>query len=120
MNKVTIGTISANIAGDYRYTDTLRVELDVESNTVTISVFTTGAVGGMDGPGGATEPRADFTSSCPADPKATLALVKGVLAQGRYNFKNYGKPTKNFRWVGVEKRGLSLALVKQAIELARE
>lgn len=79
-----------------------------------------GAVGGMDGPGGATEHRADYTTSCPADPRATLALVKGVLAQDRYNFKRYGKPTKNFSWAVIGKRGLSLALAKEAIAAAKE
>ncbi len=126
MNKFLIGSISANIAGDHRYTDTCQVKYDADANNVVVEVFSTGALGGMDGPGGRTEPRAEFNETCKAEPKAVLALVKRVMKDGRYNFKTYGKPTKRFSWAvngrmyDPKGRGLNLALVTKALNCKDE
>lgn len=116
MNKVIIGSLSANIAGDHRYTDALRVEWN-EDKTVTVSVFSTGAIGGMDGPGGATEPTPQATATTKPLPSAkdVMQLIKRYVNDTSYNFKRYGKPTKNFYWRGGA-RGLSMALCKRALD----
>ncbi len=122
MSNFRLGSISACIAGDHRYTDRCDVSIDIDTMTVTVEVDVTGAAGGMDGPGGTTKPRADFTATCKAEPKAVLALVKSVMRDGRYNFKTYGKPSKRFQWVvdgrryDPKDRGLNINLVTQAMK----
>lgn len=118
MGKVVIGSLAASVDGDLRYTDILRVEYDAESDTVEVTVSSTGAAGGMDSRGGATESAVEFRSSCPADPRAVLGLVRGALGQRRFNFKRYGRPAKRFAWRGAGS-GVSLALCEKALDLAR-
>lgn len=107
-----IGSLSANIAGDHRYTDRLSV-ID-EGDKVRITVSSTGAVGGMDGPGGAYEPFVNFNETCERSPKAVLTLIKKVISNANWNFKRYGKPTRRFWWAHGD-NGISLATIKAAL-----
>ena len=121
-NLITLGTLSACIAGDYRYTDTLRVYLNPSDDTVVITVSSTGAVGGMDGPGGRTEERVDYKAVSKPGAKAgeVLKMIKVVTTDRKWNFKEYGKPTKRFYWCLGGGNGLNAALCTSALALARE
>lgn len=117
---ITIGHISANIAGDARYTDRLTLTYDPTSRVVTCEVRTTG---GMDGPGGADPSRLEMSQSTVADPtpKQVMDLVNAALSRNDFSFKRYGTPSKRFTWntLDGDKRGLSLALAKAALACAR-
>lgn len=110
MNRNTIGHISANIAGDPRYTSLIEVTLD--GDKVTVQRLESGAVGGMDGPGGRTGYSVKHTATCAVDPKAVVALIKRAMDS---TIKDYGKPTKNFEWAGSKDRGLSVAKCQTAL-----
>jgi len=116
-NAVLIGTLTATIDGDGRYTDRLEVKLNVTTNTVTVQVRSSTPRGGMDGdstPYWNDQLVATLTNPKPAD---VLKAVKSALSNDAWNFKRYGKPTKNFLWYTPEAHrvGLSLALVKSAL-----
>ena len=119
---IVIGRISACIGGDARYTDTLRVSYDRTARRARVVVTETSAQGGMDGPGGSTEPRASFDEWTPESPtpKQVLDLAKRALGDGRFSFQRYGRPTKRFEWFTLDepKRGLSAALVRDALAYA--
>lgn len=119
---VTIGRISACIAGDHRYTDTLVLTYDPNSRVVTCEVRSTTASGGMDGPGGTDPARLQLSRSTLADPtpKQVLLLAKDALARSDFNFERYGKPTKRFCWATLDgdKHGLSQALAREALACA--
>jgi len=119
---VVIGSLSAHITGDFRYNDSLKVEWDPNNDTVRVRVFTTGAVGGMDsGRSDSYEPRAEFDRSTGQQPTAkdVMALVKSAIANSKFLFQRYGKPTKNFRWYP-NTTGLSNKLCAGALAWARE
>lgn len=122
MSKFLLGYISACIAGDRRYTDRCEVTYDGITDLATVSVFSTHAAGGMDGPGGTVSADGPcFSESCPGEPKAILDLVKRTMRDGRFNFKQYGKPSKRFSWVldgrsdRPDRFGLNVNLVKRAL-----
>jgi hypothetical protein len=119
---VTIGRISACIAGDHRYTDTLTLTYDPVSHVVTCEVRSTTASGGMDGPGGTDPARLLLSRSTLADPtpRQVLLLAKDALARPDFSFARYGKPTKRFCWSTLDgdKQGLSQALAHQALVYA--
>lgn len=121
-NLITLGTLSACIGGDSRYTDTLRVYLNPSDDTVVVTVSSTGAEGGMDGPGGRTEERVDHKAVSKAGAKAgeVLKMIKEVTGNSRWNFKSYGKPTKRFYWVLGGGNGLNASLCTSALALARQ
>jgi hypothetical protein len=117
----TIGLahISANIAGDYRYTDTMRVEYAPDTDTVIVRASISSPVGGMD-----SFTRSDstekFRKEFPADDlKGIMSAIKDVLTDNSYNFKRYGKPTKNLFWQD-DSVGPSLANLKANLAAVRE
>jgi hypothetical protein len=118
---VLIGRLHAHITGDFRYCDEMKVHFDPNTGKVRVRVFTTGAVGGMDsGRSDSYEPKSDFDQTCDANARDVLALIKRAIAVDRFLFKQYGKPTRNFWWVGGSKAyGLSQALVRSVLETAR-
>lgn len=119
---VRLGGMSANIAGDWRYTDNIVVDFNPNDGSVTVTVSSQGPVGGMDYDSGGKlyDPSVDWQQSTGpnAKPAEVMKLLKIPLSNDNFNFRRYGKPTKNFRWDGIG-RGLSIALVKQAIDLAK-
>lgn len=118
-----IGHISATIGGDARYTDTLRVTYDQTAKRARVVVTDSSAVMGRDGPGGSYEPRVvlDEWSEPEPTPKQLLALVRRGLGASHTSFQRYGKPTRRFTWrtLDGDKRGLSLACAKEALDYAR-
>ncbi len=117
---LVIGHISACIAGDHRYTDTLTLTYDHADHVVTCEVRSTTASGGMDGPGGADAARLQLSRSTVPDPtpQQVLALAKEVMGHRYFNFQRYGTPTKRFVWRALdgERKGLSVALAREALE----
>lgn len=108
---VEIGYISACIAGDHRYTSRLSVKVDGEK--VHVILEENSAAGGMDGPGGSTPFRETDRTTVDKDPAKVVKAIKQTMDDV---IKRYGKPTKNFRWVGIG-NGLSVALAKRALDV---
>ena len=122
--RVRVGRLSACIAGDRRYTDTITVWLNA-SGAVDIEVTETSAAGGMDGPGGATEPTPTFKANVGAaegkpfaDPRLVMVALKRALGNDRFSFRKYGKPTQRFTWT-TGATGLSAAACKEALVAGR-
>lgn len=117
---VRIGSLHAHITGDFRYNDTLTVHWNPDTDMVRVRVYTTGAVGGMDGGrSDSYEPRAEYDETCEPVAKDVMALIKKAIGSNRFLFKQYGKPTKNFRWVP-NTPGLNTTNCRGAIAWARE
>lgn len=112
---IEIGYINACIAGDYRYSSRLSVQVDGSKAHVILTE--NGAVGGMDGPGGSTPFRETSRTTVDAKPGDIVKAIKSTMDD---TIKRYGKPTKNFVWVGVKERGLSTTKAKAALEFNRE
>lgn len=113
-----IGSITADIAGDSRYTDTLNVDYKPDTDTVLVRVSVGSPLGGMDSftP---SDFREDFRKEIPADDlKGIMSALKYALSDNSYNFKRYGKPTKNFFW-NHDGVGPSMANLKAALDLVR-
>lgn len=94
-----IGRIYANIAGDSRYCQMLEVHL--EGNEVTVQIWETSPVGGMDGPGGCYPTRCRVErkiENCTG--KALAAVIKDFIGYYGDTIRHYGKPMKNFIWYG--------------------
>lgn len=116
-NHVLLGYLNANIAGDARYTDTIQVFHSYVDTSVVIVVKSTTASGGMDGNGGTTDMGIKLTVKLPDGVKAgeVLKEIKKILADTQWNFKAYGKPTKNFWWRG-NLKGVSAKIVSDVLE----
>ena len=95
---IKLGHLKANIDGDARYTDTLSVFYNEQGDVVLLEVTETGAASGMDGDGSSYAPRVSLTDEVQANPKAVMAAIKLMIANPRFNFKRYGKPSKNWKW----------------------
>jgi len=117
-----IGRLSANLAGDSRYTDVVTVALD-DDLSVTVALNGSGPAGGMDTlPGSpASKPlwNTDFERKTGpnAQAKEVVELVYAALRQSQV-IKRYGKPTKDFEWTSGDRRrmrGLSIKLVQQIL-----
>lgn len=108
-----IGMLSANIGGDARYTDRLSVRYDNENNKVIVRVESTGAAGGMDGPGGTTEPRIEWADTVAPNPAQVVASIKRAMKSSNV-LRGYGK-LKNFVWTTSWKRGVNAANAKEAL-----
>jgi len=108
-----IGWIHACIAGDFRYSTSVDVYLDDNSN-ILIERLENGAVGGMDGPGGATESQASYQKKILAKNVSPAVVVKETKKAFDHIINRYGTPSKNFKWVTGEK-GISAAKVKKAL-----
>ncbi len=121
-NLVLIGSLHAHITGDFRYYDNLKVHWDPNTDTVRVRVFGSTAVGGMDGGrSDSYDPTCSWDQSTGQKPTAAdvMALVKRAIGCSRFLFKQYGKPTKHFRWYP-NTAGLSLKLCAGALAWARE
>lgn len=114
-----IGSLRTSIAGDSRYTDYLVVMYDPALDEVEVTVYTSSAAGGMDSFRGSTGESVDFQQRCPAVPREAARLIGDVLSNTSYNFKTYGKPTKNFDWTISRTKGFSMSNLSTEIELAR-
>ena len=114
-NLIKIGSISASIGYDKKYTDYLTVVYNPNNDLVTIIVTSSSPVGGMDyDSGGLTFKNEMFRDNTSSSPKDIICLLKKVLSNDEFNFKKYGKPTKNFKWIGLGK-GISIKLATEAI-----
>ena len=113
------GWLRASIAGDARYTDTLTLWYNPADDTVTVTVDEGSPAGGMDSftPSVA---RHAFSTTVPARPREVMSVVKDVVGDDQYNFKKYGKPTKNFRWNSDELVGLNIGNLTQALSYAKD
>jgi hypothetical protein len=115
-----IGRLYACIAGDHRYGETLTVSYDKETDTATVKVSAVAPISGMDGPGGTYPAESRFNETLQKPTGASLVkLIKKVTGSRNFNFKEYGKPTKRFSWVGVGP-GLSATICNEALVRARE
>lgn len=115
---VNLGYISANIAGDTRYTDTLYIDYMPSSDTVVVRVAEGTPSGGMDSftP---SYSREQYRNELPAsDLKGIMLVLKEALTDNRFNFKKYGKPTKNLKWRD-RSIGPSMANLKANIDAAK-
>ena len=112
---ITIGSITATIAGDSRYTDTLIVSFNRDTQKVTVKVRETTPAGGMDSISRLLYERVTFHEECDADPKIVIKLIKRVTSNPLWNFKKYGRPTKNFLWASGP-RGLNVNLVADELK----
>jgi len=115
-----IGYIYANIDGDGRYGVTLRVSAD--DTAVEWRAYHTGAVGGMDGPGGSYDAGSELLrrEDRPVSPAAVARITRN-LCNADHIIARYGTPTKSFSWnVGgmysAPIKGISAAKAKQALE----
>jgi hypothetical protein len=116
-----IGYLSACIAGDHRYTSTMVVYADPDTSTVTVEVKKTGAVGGMDGPGGSYDSGVSFSMQLMRpSPRVLIDMIWRAI-NSDVTLKNYGIPSKRFTW-GRHHRdavtGLSQAKAKAALKVA--
>ena len=115
---VNLGYISANIAGDTRYTDTLYIDYIPSSDTVMVRVAEGTPSGGMDSftP---SYSREQYRNELPAsDLKGIMLALKEALTDSRFNFKKYGKPTKNLKWKD-RSVGPSISNLKANIDAAK-
>lgn len=116
--RILMGELSASIAGDYRYTDHLKVAYDPSEDQVVVSVSQEAPAGGMDSfTGSSSFGRQDHYTQ--PDPRSVMETLSNVIQDRRYNFKLYGKPTKNFYWYGTREKGYSLRLIRAALDRAR-
>lgn len=114
-NTITLGSITATIAGDSRYTDELIVTFNRDTQKVTVKVRETTPSGGMDSIYGFLYERCTFHEQCDPDPKIVLKLIKKVTSNPLWNFKKYGRPTKNFLWASGP-RGLNVTLAADELK----
>ena|SRR3990167_7795575 len=119
MARRQIGGISANIAGDYRYTQIFRLFLE-EDRSVTLEVWGTSPIGGMDGSGGVHWDEPEFKAkTCPnATARDVGLLIRGVLKDKVHGgiIRSYGKPTKNFEWYNHKGRGISMRVIEEVLK----
>lgn len=115
---ISLGYINANIAGDHRYTDSMHVDYMPNADTVVVRVDVSSPVGGMDSftPSDSSE---QFRKELPADDlKGIMGAMKQALSDNTFNFKRYGKPTKNFYW-NDDSVGPSMANLKANLDAVR-
>jgi len=118
-----IGSITADINGDSRYTSKVTVTVSdtrtwADHRVVVVQRLENGARGGMDGPGGAYG-MAVRASTELIDP-SPRELVEAIKDKFDGVIRTYGKPTKRFEWFrGGNYRafitGLSAAKAKAAL-----
>lgn len=112
-----IGSIYACIAGDHRYASTVTVYLnDDEGCSATVTRKETGAVGGMDGPGGAYD--AGVYARVEIENPTGAKLVRAIKECFDDVIRTYGRPSKNFTWKVYGRtvaKGLSAAKANAAL-----
>jgi len=114
---IPMGSLIASIPGDTRYADRLSIAYDPSAGRVVITVSESAAAGGMDSFTGSSSFGGEQVFANP-DPESIMKSLSRVIQNPSYLFKRYGKPTKNFTWAGTPERGLSLRLVKAALDSA--
>jgi len=92
-----LGYLSSCIAGDYRYASRLIVALADDESCIIVQRQENGAIGGMDGPGGAHGFDVRFEQSLPLDCTAKQ-LVTVMQRAMDDTLRRYGKPSKSFKW----------------------
>jgi hypothetical protein len=116
MSATKIGGIHACIAGDYRYATEVTAERG-DDGIVVVVRRENGAIGGMDGPGGA-EPYSEtarvVVGRCPNG----AALVRAIKSAFDATVTRYGKPTLRWAWHATGERGLSADKAKRALASA--
>lgn len=122
---IRLGGMSARIPGDFRYSDSLEVQL-VDPFHVRVVVRSQGAAGGMDAQRGATDPSIayDATTELPVNPPTAARVLLGSIrsamkARSEFLFIRYGKPTKLFHWDFGNLYGLSLDRARGVLAQAR-
>lgn len=124
-DNVLIGTLSACIAGDCRYKETLSVFYHPSTDGVTVEITSIGAAGGMDTPSSyGTTPRTvdySWSSKGPISPKELVSSIKWAIRQAGDTIRSYGKPTINFRWIidGQRVSGINARKAAEALESAK-
>jgi len=120
-NQVRLGGIYACIGGDHRYGSQLSVFVNGATTTVTMGA--NAPIGGMDGPGGSHPFEDRDTIVCKTNAKDIVKAIKKLIdRESPAIIKQYGKPTKNFRWLCQEpypaqgKKGLSVAKCQEALD----
>jgi len=114
-----IGRISANIAGDYRYTSRVIVELN-PNGSVTVVRRETSAVSGMDGPGLSYE--AGVFARREIEKPTGAKIARAVKDCFDTTIICYGKPSKNFEWRvygTIIAKGVSATKAQKALDAAR-
>jgi len=114
----SVGHLYANIAGDSRYSDTLNIEYNPTDDTVTVSINSGSPSGGMDS-FAPTASSKDFTRTVPATAKDVMPVIKRIISNDQWLFKQYGKPTKKFRWNNNSLVGLNMSNLASAIANAK-
>ena len=118
---VRLGQISANIAGDYRYTEIVSVCLDASTGVVFIRVHNVNPIGGMDGPGGVHNPSLSYEAKTKAGASAkdVIMLLRDTIRSHASIVRDYGTPFKKFEFfVSGENRvahGLSVKNCQMAL-----
>lgn len=121
MATTNIGSITACIAHDHRYTTRVIVDYDYDTSSVVVTQEMNGAISGMDGPGGSYpfDVRKTIRVQDPT-PALVISAIKSCFDD---TIKTYGKPSKNFGFYvwdehgrRVVKRGLNQKLARAALE----
>lgn len=110
-----IGSIYACIAGDHRYASTVSVQLN-DDGSATVIRKESGAVGGMDGPGGAYD--AGVYARVEIENPTGAKLVRAIKECFDDVIRTYGRPSKNFTWKVYGRtvaKGLSAAKANAAL-----
>ena len=121
---VQFGRTDACIGGDTRYTDVLTVAYRPHTRSVVIVVTESSPSGGRDSHDGGSTFGGRTVEVKDPTPANVLEATKRLLADERFSFKRYGKPTKRFEWetgeegVNGRSHGLSLALCRKALDEA--
>ena len=122
-----IGSITADIDGDNRYTSKVTVTVSdtrswAEHPVVTVQRLENGARGGMDGSGGSYH-MAVRASTELINP-SSRELVEAIKDKFDDTILRYGKPTKRFEWFGpgrydIMAHGLSIAKAQAALTIVQ-
>ena len=127
-NNKLIGEISATIADDYRFRQTLSVFYHPADDSVTVELTSTSAEGGYDyeGPGSGATPdivEAQQKLGPGATAKDVVNHVVTIIRTQGDVIARYGKPSKNFTWGQPRgaggQAGLSRRAAKYALDWAR-
>jgi hypothetical protein len=112
----TLAALSARLPCDRRYVDTLTLRL-TPAGRVQIQVLS--ALPGLsnDPSVEVRDERVAVDLDIAPDAASVLAALKPILADDRYNFKQYGRPSKALLWGGGGV-GVSLGAVRKALEWA--
>lgn len=116
-SKLFLGYMFTALAGDSRYVDRIEVYQDYGTRKVHVVVSERTAVNGMDGYQGPTSYEVRAQAEVDPNPGLVLKTIKKFIADDRFNFKKYGKASKNFtiRTRSGERSGINLSLIEEAL-----